>query len=68
VKLYRFLTGLDDASFCHRVTAALNRGWDLYGAPTLTYNAETRRVICGQVIVKEVEGRDYSPDIDLSQQ
>jgi hypothetical protein len=50
------------------VTAALNRGWTLYGAPTLTYNPETNRVICGQVIVKDVEGKDYSPDIDLSQQ
>ncbi|MGO7426178.1 DUF1737 domain-containing protein, partial [Rhizobium ruizarguesonis] len=29
MKLYRFLTGPDDASFCHKVTAALNKGWAL---------------------------------------
>jgi hypothetical protein len=25
--LYRYLTGPDDASFCHRVSEALSRGW-----------------------------------------
>jgi hypothetical protein len=34
MKLYRFLTGPDDASFCHKVTAALNKGWQLHGSPT----------------------------------
>ncbi len=68
MKLYRYLTGPDDDSFCHRVSAALNRGWDLYGSPALTYDPETKRVICGQVIVKEILGADYSPDIDLRQQ
>ncbi len=29
MKAYRYLTGKDDASFCHRVTDALNRGWQL---------------------------------------
>ncbi|MDJ1159463.1 DUF1737 domain-containing protein [Chelatococcus sp. SYSU_G07232] len=68
MKLYRYLTGPDDASFCHRVTEALNRGWQLYGSPTLTYDPEARRGICGQVIVKEVEGAEYSPDLDLAKQ
>ncbi|MBF9232476.1 DUF1737 domain-containing protein [Microvirga alba] len=68
MRLYRYLTGPDDASFCHRVTAALNAGWELHGGPTLTYDAETKRVICGQAIVKEVEGVDYTPDLDLSKQ
>jgi hypothetical protein len=65
MQLYRYLTGPDDKAFCHRVTANLNRGWTLYGAPTLTYDPQTKRVICGQAIVKEVEG-DYSPDLDMS--
>ena len=34
MKLYRFLTGPDDSSFCHKVTAALNKGWLLHGGPT----------------------------------
>jgi hypothetical protein len=66
MKLYRYLTGVDDQKFCHRVSAALNRGWTLYGAPTLAYDAEAKRVICGQALVKEVEGSDYVPDTDLS--
>ena len=65
MKLFRYLTGPDDSAFCHRVTAALNKGWSLHGSPTLTYDPEAKRVICGQAIVKEVEG-DYSPDLKLS--
>ena len=68
MNLYRYLTGADDAAFCHRITEALNRGWQLYGSPTLAYNAETKQVVCGQVIIKEVEGAHYSPDLDLSTQ
>ena len=35
MKLYRFLTGPDDSGFCHKVTAALNKGWELHGSPSL---------------------------------
>lgn len=35
MKLYRFLTGPDDASFCHKVTAAINKGWHIYGSPPM---------------------------------
>lgn len=66
MKLYRFLTGPDDASFCHRVTEALNKGWVLHGPPTLTYDSFKDRVVCGQAIVKEVEG-EYRPDMKLSE-
>jgi hypothetical protein len=64
--LYRFLTGPDDASFCHRVSEALNKGWQLYGQPSLTFDATKNRVICGQAIIKEVEGVAYSPELKLS--
>ena len=64
--LYRYLTGPDDAAFCHRVTAALNQGWLLYGPATLTYDAEQKRVICGQAITKDVPDRAYEPDMELS--
>ena len=40
MKLYRYLTGPDDDAFCHRVTAELNKGWQLHGQPTLTYDQE----------------------------
>lgn len=67
MKLYRYLTGPDDAKVCHRITAALNDGWALHGGPTLTYDAERRQVIAGQAIVREKPG-DYRPDLDLSSQ
>ena len=65
--LYRYLTGPDDAAFCHRVSEALSRGWELYGPPTLTYDAKEQRVICGQAIIKDVDG-PYSPDLKLAEQ
>jgi hypothetical protein len=64
--LYRYLTGPDDAAFCHRVTEALSKGWQLYGSPTLTFDPVKGRVICGQAILKEVEGVSYSPDLKLA--
>jgi hypothetical protein len=67
MNLYRILTGPDDAAFCHRITEALNRGWQLYGSPSLAYDPEKQRVICSQAIIKEAEG-EYSPGLDLSQQ
>ena len=29
MKLYRFLSDDDTSAFCHKVTAALNKGWEL---------------------------------------
>ena len=63
---YRYLTGPDDASFCHRVTDAINKGWSLYGPPTLTFDPVQGRVICGQAITKDVEGVDYNSDVKLA--
>lgn len=68
MKLYRFLTGPDDAAFCHRVTAALNDGWELAGSPALTFNAQTGVVTCGQAVTKTIEGRDYDPSKKLTEQ
>lgn len=64
--LYRYLTGPDDASFCHRVSEALSKGWQLYGQPTLAYDADQKRVICGQAITKTVKA-EYSADLKLSE-
>ncbi|WP_422378816.1 DUF1737 domain-containing protein [Roseibium sp.] len=65
MKLYRFITGVDDSEFCHRVTQALNKGWQLAGSPSLTYDATRGATICGQAVTKEVAGEDYSRDIKL---
>ena len=66
MKLYRYLTGPDDAAFCKRVSAALNKGWQLAGNPTLTFDAVQGRVICGQAIVKDVPGVAWNDDVTLS--
>jgi hypothetical protein len=65
--LYRLLTGPDDASFCHRVSKALSLGWQLYGTPTLTYDPDQKKVICGQAVTKNVNA-DYTADMKLSEQ
>jgi len=68
MNVYRLLTGPDDSSFCHKVTAALNKGWSLYGSPSLTFDPEQKRVIVAQAVVKEVDGKTYSPEMKLGEQ
>lgn len=68
MKLYRFLSGPDDASFCHKVSAALDRGWQLHGSPTYAFDAANGAMRCGQAVVKEIEGKDYDPAMKLSEQ
>jgi len=65
MKLYRYLTGPDDSTFCLRVSEALNNGWELHGGPTLTYDANRSCVIAGQAVVKEVPG-EFSRTVELS--
>jgi hypothetical protein len=65
LRVYRYLTGKDDSAFCHRVTAALNQGYELYGAPTLTFDQKRGEVVCGQAVTKEVDGKDYEPGMSL---
>ena len=68
MKLYRFLSGPDDSSFCHKVTAALNKGWQLSGSPTYAFDAASGTMRCGQAVTKDVPGKDYSPDMKLGEQ
>ncbi|MGK9053495.1 DUF1737 domain-containing protein [Neorhizobium petrolearium] len=68
MKLYRFLTGPDDSSFCHKVTAALNKGWELHGSPAYAFNATTGEMQCGQAVTKTVHGKDYDPEMKLGEQ
>ena len=64
--IYRFLTGPDDDSFCHRVSKALSEGWFLYGSPSLTFDPVKGRVISGQAITREIDG-EYDPNKKLSE-
>jgi len=66
MKLYRLLTEDDTAAFCHKVTAALNKGWALYGEPSYAFDATNGVMRCAQAVTKEVAG-DYSPDLKLGE-
>ena len=46
---YRVLTGSDDAAFCHRVSEALDLGYQLHGSPALTFNGTN--VIVAQAVI-----------------
>ncbi|MEO1702890.1 MAG: DUF1737 domain-containing protein [Pseudomonadota bacterium] len=61
---YRLLTGPDDSSFCHKVTEALARGWQLHGDPAYAFDADTQTMRCAQAVIKQVPG-DYEPDVKL---
>jgi hypothetical protein len=67
MKLYRFLSDDDTSDFCHRVTAAVNKGWELHGGPTYAFDAARGVMRCGQAVVKEVPGT-YTPDVKLGAQ
>ena len=68
MQLYRLLTGPDDASFCHKVTEALNKGWSLHGSPSFAFDGVTHAMRCAQAVVKTVEGKDYDPAMKLGEQ
>jgi hypothetical protein len=63
--IYRFLSGEDDSSFCHKVTKALAEGWSLHGSPTYAYDAESRKMRCGQAVTRVVSDQLYDPDKKL---
>lgn len=62
MKIYRMLTGPDDATFCRRITEALQKGWELHGSPTMTHTGNS--IWVGQAIVKEI-GDSYEPEKPL---
>lgn len=64
MKAYRLLTEDDSSAFCHKVCAALARGWSLYGDPTYGFDAKRGVMRCGQAVVKDVAG-EYDPDVKL---
>ena len=66
MKLYRFLSADDTSAFCHKVSEALSKGWELYGDPTYAFDAANGVMRCGQAVTKDVTG-DYSPDLKLGE-
>lgn len=61
---YRLLTEDDTAAFCHKVTDALSKGWELHGQPTMAFDAARGVMRCGQAVVKDVDA-EYAPDVKL---
>jgi hypothetical protein len=46
---YRLLTGVDDRSFCEKVSLALSQGYVLHGSPAITFNGDN--VIVAQAVI-----------------
>lgn len=67
MKLYRFLAEDDTSAFCHKVSEAISKGWELYGSPTYAYDHANGVMRCGQAVTKDVD-RPYSKDMKLGQQ
>ncbi|MDR5651743.1 DUF1737 domain-containing protein [Ruixingdingia sedimenti] len=67
MKLYRLLTEDDTSAFCHKVTAALNKGWELHGGPAYAFDAARGVMRCAQAVVKDAPG-DYAPEVKLGEQ
>ncbi|QIS05284.1 DUF1737 domain-containing protein [Nocardia brasiliensis] len=59
---YRLITGVDDATFCARVSALLDQGYRLHGSPAVTFNGTD--VIAAQAVV--LDG-DWSPSSHATQ-
>ncbi len=64
MKAYRLLTEDDTSAFCHKVSEALSRGWELYGDPTYAFDATRGVMRCGQAVTKDADV-DYAPDLKL---
>jgi len=64
MKAYRLLTAEDNSAFCHKVTLALSKGWDLYGDPQYAHDPTTGTMRCAQGVIKIVSAT-YAPDMKL---
>lgn len=49
---YRLLTGEDSHAFCLRVSAALEEGYILYGAPSAAYDPNENRMMVAQAVIR----------------
>lgn len=67
MKIYRLLTEDDTSAFCHKVSEALSKGWELHGDPVMSFDAGRGVMRCGQAVVKEIGG-GYHPGLKLGEQ
>ncbi len=66
MQAYRLLSEDDTSAFCHKVTEALSKGWQLYGSPGYAFDAASGKMRCAQAVTKDVDAA-YSPDLKLGQ-
>ena len=67
MKIYRFLSEDDTSAFCHKVSEALSKGWELHGEPTYAFDAKRGVMRCGQAVTKAID-TPYHPDMKLGEQ
>ena len=65
--LYRLLTEEDTSDFCHKVTLALSKGWELYGDAQYAFDQSSGKMRCAQAVIKQVAA-EYTPDMKLGDQ
>ena len=61
-KLYRFLSGVDNAEFCKRVSDALADGYVLYDNPVMVMDKGVRMV--GQAVILPQIANRYTAPVD----
>ena len=66
-QIYRFLSEDDTSAFCHKVSEALAKGWQLYGPPTYAFDAKRGVMRCGQAVTKDIDAA-YTPEMKLGDQ
>lgn len=66
MRAYRLITEDDTSEFCHRVTAALSKGWELHGSPSYAFDAAKGVMRCAQAVTKETNAT-YSRDLKLGE-
>ncbi|TWI34962.1 DUF1737 domain-containing protein [Paracoccus sulfuroxidans] len=66
-KIYRLLTEDDTADFCHKVSLALSKGWELHGSPSISFDSARGVMRCAQAVTKDIDA-EYHPDMKLGQQ
>ena len=64
-KLYRFLSGVDNAEFCQRVSDALAAGYVLYGNPVMVMDDDLR--IVGQAVIWPDSANENTASADWEQ-
>lgn len=67
MKIYRLLTADDTSAFCHKVSEALSKGWELYGSPAYGFDAANGVMRCAQAVTKDIH-EPYHPEMKLGAQ